>query len=61
MGGGGELIRSWTLINSFGHEGGCLFEVHVGAYSRLGAYLNKYGINVERSVSMVISNFALTY
>ena len=35
-GGGG-----WALINFLGFQGGRLFEV--GAYSKVGAYSNKYG------------------
>ena len=38
---GWSLIRGWVLINFFCFSDGRLFEV--GAYSRLGAYSNKYG------------------
>ena len=34
----------WALINFFGLKDGRLFEV--GANSRLGAYLNKYGSQI---------------
>ena len=41
---GWALIRGWAPINFFGLKDGRLFEV--GANSRLGAYLNKYGISL---------------
>ena len=40
---GWALIRGWALINFSYLKGGRLFEV--GAYSRLGAKSNKYGIS----------------
>ena len=39
---GWALIRGWALINFTYLKGGRLFEV--GAYSRLGAKSNKYGM-----------------
>ena len=48
------LIRGWALINFLGFQGGRLFEV--GAYSKVGAYLNKYGMRVL-NVCSVLSLF----
>ena len=46
---GWALIRGWALINFFCLWDGRLFEV--GANSRLGAYSNKYGIDVYQAVN----------
>ena len=53
------LIRGWALINFLGFQGGRLFEV--GAYSKVGAYSNKYGIATSDRMSYpFLSLFILT-
>lgn len=43
-GWGWVLVQGWALINFFYFHGGRLFQV--GAYSKVGAYLNKFGISI---------------
>ena len=49
-----RLIRGWALIKFFYLQGGRLFEV--GAYSRLGAYSNKYGNAFFKNISPPLTN-----
>ena len=48
--------QGWALINFFCLSGGRLFEM--GAHSRLGAYLNKYGIYVPVLYLPTFSGFS---
>ena len=50
---GWALIRGWALINFFCLWDGRLFEV--GANSRLGAYSNKYGIQILKRQQCTVS------